>query len=319
MSVLVEPKADFPGFDGRCLLVKGAWDGILARCDYVSLDGKKSILSPSIRNEIQNRFHSYCSEANSFRCLSLAISDNLPENRIIMSADASDFIKFETSMTFVGAVGILDPPREEVYNAIQKCYGAGIDVIVITGDNAETATSICRQIGIFGKDEITKGKSFTGSDFQKLSEAEKIGAVRNARLFSRVDPLDKKELVTILHKINKIVAMTGDGVNDAPALKSADIGLAMGNGTSVAKGASAIVLADDNFATIVAAIEEGRNIYNNTKQFIRYLICSNIGEVVAIMITAVFDLPEVLLPVQLLWVNLVTDGLPAIALGFNPF
>mmetsp|Transcript_10863 Transcript_10863/g.16386 ORF Transcript_10863/g.16386 Transcript_10863/m.16386 type:complete len:1028 (-) Transcript_10863:35-3118(-) len=320
MSVLVTPK-NIPGFEeGRdCLLVKGAWDNVLNRCAYVSNDGKKVPLRDDTKEMIFEKVQAYCTGPHAYRCLALAIADeDLPSSDVISSADSSEFIKYESKMTFVGVVGILDPPRAEVPDAIERCYKAGIDVIVITGDNVDTATAICRKIGVLSKTEDVKGKAFTGQEFKLMSDQEKLDAVKEARLFSRVEPVDKQELVRCLQAQHKIVAMTGDGVNDAPALKSANIGLAMGTGTSVAKGASAMILADDNFATIVSAIEEGRSIYNNTKQFIRYLICSNIGEVVAIFITAVWGLPEVLLPVQLLWVNLVTDGFPAIALGFNP-
>ena len=320
MSVLVKaPK--FPALKGkgRYLLVKGAWDNVLQRCEYVSLSGDKVPLKADVRKKLAEKVHDYCTGANAYRCLVLAYQDEIPySDDEIKAADSIRFAEFESKLTFVGVVAILDPPRAEVPEAIEKCYHAGIDVIVITGDNMDTAAAICRKIGVFDQNESIEGKAFTGKEFKAMNEQQKIDAVKNARLFSRVEPLDKQELVRCLHKLNKICAMTGDGVNDAPALKSADIGLAMGTGTSVAKGASAMILADDNFATIVAAIEEGRSIYNNTKQFIRYLICSNIGEVVAIFITAVFGLPEVLLPVQLLWVNLVTDGFPAIALGFNP-
>jgi len=314
MSVLVKNSSG-----KSSLLVKGAWDTVLARCTKVSLNGGAVLpMNDSIKAELTAKINEYCEGENHFRCLVLAKIDDTPLTAAkLKTASSPEFVKFEMDMTFVGVVGILDPPREEVKASIQQCKDAGIRVIVITGDNKGTATAICKAIGVFGPGEDPSGMAFTGAEFKEMSAERKFQVVKTARLFARVEPLDKQELVTLLHKHKQIVAMTGDGVNDAPALKEADIGVAMGSGTAVAKGAAKMVLADDNFTTIVAAVEEGRNIYNNTKQFIRYLICSNIGEVVAIFVTAVTGLPEVLLPVQLLWVNLVTDGLPAVALGFN--
>lgn len=298
------------------LFSKGAPEAVLAKCTNALTNAKGAAepMNDQVRKDLNDVLAKYAK--TSLRVLALAMRP-MPAKQT--QIDAED----ENDLTFLGFVGIADPPRAEVARAIATCRGAGIRVVMVTGDNKTTAESIGAQIGLieadaFGEPIVPDGASLQGVDFEELkSEREKSEAVTRLSIFSRVEPAHKAKLVELLKNQKHVVAMTGDGVNDAPALKRADIGVSMGSGTEVAKHASDMVLADDNFATIVSAVAEGRAIYDNTKAFIRYMVSSNIGEVVCIFIAAALGMPETLCPVQLLWVNLVTDGLPATALGFN--
>ncbi|MCX7615434.1 MAG: cation-translocating P-type ATPase, partial [Clostridiales bacterium] len=221
----------------------------------------------------------------------------------------------EKDLTLLGMVGMIDPPRMEVRDSISKAKAAGITPIMITGDHKNTAVAIGKQLGIAD----TISQSITGAEIDAMSDEEFATKIGNYRIFARVSPEHKVKIVKAYKANGNIVSMTGDGVNDAPALKYADIGVAMGiTGTDVSKGASDMILTDDNFTTIVHAIEEGRNIYNNIRKSVIFLLSCNLGEVLTIFASVLFFWPVPLLPTHLLWMNLLTDSLPAIALGVDP-
>lgn len=223
--------------------------------------------------------------------------------------------ELEAGMTFMGLVGMQDPARPETALAVEACHKAGIIPVMITGDHMSTANAIARQVGIADQDSLT----LTGSELEKTTDAELIAAVEKTRVYARVSPEHKVRIVDAWRKKGYVVAMTGDGVNDAPALKKADIGVAMGiTGTDVAKGAADMILTDDNFATIVRAVEEGRVIFDNIRKSVQYLVRCNIGEIVLIFVSIASGLARPLLPIHILWINLVTDSLPALSLGLDP-
>ena len=230
--------------------------------------------------------------------------------------EPSGSAQLETGLTFVGLVGMIDPPRLEVRDAVAQCYAAGIRPVMITGDHKLTAVAIARELDIFRPGDL----AITGEDLDFMPQELLEQDVDKFAVYARVSPEHKMRIVKAWQKKGMVVAMTGDGVNDAPALKVADIGCAMGiTGTDVAKGAADMILTDDNFATIVKAVEQGRGIYSNIKKAIHYLLSCNIGEIVTLFLATLFNFHQPpLVAVQLLWLNLVTDSLPALALGMEP-
>ena len=222
----------------------------------------------------------------------------------------------ENHLCFIGLIGLMDPPRPEAITAVKECMAAGITPVMITGDHPETARAIALRLGII---RDFQSVVLTGVDLENMKEDELLEQVHHVRVYARVDPVQKIRIVTALQAKGEFVAMTGDGVNDAPALKRADIGIAMGKvGTDVAREASSLVLLDDNFATIVKAVREGRRIYDNVRKFVRYAMTGNSGEMWTIFLAPMLALPIPLLPIHILWVNLVTDGLPGLALATEP-
>ncbi len=280
----------------KVLYMKGAPDVVIHKCSRMLINGKVIALSSTMKKKILQQNEAFSSK--SLRVLAFAFSKN----------------EKSSSLIFVGLQAMKDPIRPDAKKAVQECMAAGIKIIMITGDHQKTAEAIGKELGL-------KGKVMTGEEIDRIKELSSV--VEGIAIFARVNPSHKLNIIQALKKKGHVVAMTGDGVNDAPALKDADIGIAMGlSGTDVAKEASDMVLLDDNFASIVAAVKEGRSIYDNIVKFVGYLVSSNIGEVLTVVmgmiLGSLWGLPLPVIAIQLLWINLVTDGLPALALSIDP-
>lgn len=288
-------------------VTKGAYDILIGRCTHIYRDGKQEPMTSRYKNRINATNTAMTGRA--LRVIAVAYK-NLPKFN-----SKNDSSSLEKDLTFVGLIGMIDPPREEVKEAVRICRQAGIKPVMITGDHILTAKAIAKDLGIL----TPQTEAITGEELSKMSTERLNDTITRFSVFARVSPEHKVKIVKAYQNKGEVVAMTGDGVNDAPALKAADIGCAMGiTGTDVAKNASDMILTDDNFATIVSAIQEGRGIYENIKKAVHFLLSSNIGEILTIFVAILFGLPTPLVAVQLLWVNLVTDSLPAISLGVEP-
>lgn len=293
--------------DTATAFVKGAPEVLLSACTFIEKDGRVRPLTDNDRKHILQINEQLADKAMRVLAVSYRVFAGLPEKYEAKT--------IERELTFVGMLAMIDPPREEVKKAMADCKTAGIRTIMITGDHKNTAVAIARQLGFFQEDSL----ALTGEELENLSEEEFAQKVEKIAVYARVSPEHKLRIVRAWRGRGEIVAMTGDGVNDAPAVKEADIGVAMGiTGTDVTKEVSDMVVTDDNFASIVAAVEEGRGIFDNVRKFIHYLLSCNAGEILVMFTASLIGWPAPLLPIQILWVNLVTDGLPALALGVDP-
>ncbi|HET6350679.1 MAG TPA: calcium-translocating P-type ATPase, PMCA-type [Coriobacteriia bacterium] len=289
----------------RVAYMKGGTDVVLSLCERALLRGEIVELTGELRDELQRANAELAGQG--FRTLAFAC-------RELAEGEPVEGEEIERAMVYVGILGLQDPPRPEVTAAIEECHKAGIHVAMVTGDHGLTAEAIGREIGLVSGQRVV-----TGVELEKMSDDELFDIVQDIRIYARVNPEHKLRIVDALKRHGEVVAMTGDGVNDAPALKRADIGVAMGRvGTDVSREAADMVLADDNFATIVEAVREGRVVFENLRKFILFLLSCNMSEVLIIFTTALLAPEPALLPLQILWINLVTDGLPALALGVDP-
>ncbi len=285
---------------------KGAPDILINICSHYQDSKGIHTLDQKVKENILNAASSMAD--NALRVIAIA-------KRTLPDKSFDNDSELEKGLTFLGLVGMIDPPKKEAIVSVSKCKKAGIKTVMITGDHKQTAAAVAKDLGILGSQD----KVLTGDDLDKFNDAEFDKEVLGTSVYARVSPRHKLKIVKLLKKRGHIVAMTGDGVNDSPAVKEADIGVAMGiTGTDVTKESSSMILLDDNFSTIVSAVEEGRGIYDNIRKFIRYMLSCNIGEVLTMFLGTFLSTPVPLLPIQILWVNLVTDGLPGIALGLDP-
>ena len=297
MSVILRTES------GYRVIVKGAPDLLLQRCTAAKSGGQTLPLSGDLRGRILARNAEMAQDALRVLAVAEKQADSLPA-----SNDAA-----ESGLTFLGLIGLEDPPRPEAKQAVLECRGAGIRPVMITGDQPSTAAAIAGRLG------IDTAQVTTGAELEAMSDEKLLETVKTCSVFARVSPAHKLRIVKSFRRLRLVTAMTGDGVNDAPALKAADIGCAMGRGgTEVAKNAADMVLTDDNFATIVSAVREGRTVYRNIRKTIHFLMSCNVGEILVVLTAFLMHAPTPLLPAQLLWVNLVTDSLPALALGSDP-
>ena len=293
-------------FNGeRYLLTKGAPEIIIEQCKMIEDQGKFNEITEDIRRKVLEDLKNMTSE--SLRVLALAYKKLGPEEGY------ENKETLESDLIYVGLVGMMDPPRKEAKEAVELCEKAGIKVVMITGDNKDTATAIASEIGI-----LKGGKVLTGQDLDKIDDNKFKEIVQDVSVYARVFPEQKVRIVEALKSRGQVVAMTGDGVNDAPALKKAAIGVAMGSGTDVAKESSDMILQDDNFATIVEAVKEGRTIFDNIKRFVKFQLSTNIGAILTIISASLMSLPIPFNPIQILWINIIMDGPPAQSLGVEP-
>lgn len=294
--------------DSYYAMTKGAPDIMINNSSKIMIDGKLEDFTDDLKQKVLEENTKLAKQALRVMAYAFKPYQSL-ENEELTTEN------IEREMVFVGLTGMIDPPRPEAKAAVEECHNSGIDVFMITGDYFETALAIAKELGIAERED----QAMQGSDLNNKSEEEIREIVKTKRIFARVSPQNKVQLVNALQANGNIVAMTGDGVNDAPAIKNADIGISMGiTGTDVAKDTADMILVDDNFATIVNAVEEGRVIFSNIKKFVSFLLSCNIAEVAIVFLSILFGLPSPLTPIQLLWLNLVTDAFPALALGVEP-